>query len=642
MIFSRIGLLGLFAALLIPAFSSAVEPLVTDRLNKKIEGVAFTSLDGTPVALQTLADRKAIVVVFLSFECPVSNSYATPLAEMHKAYTDKGVAFVAVSTSDDLAEVKKQAAEFKIPFPIYVDPKLEVTDAFKASATPEAFVLDHNFILRYRGRIDNGWSARLKKNHSTTEYDLKAALDSVLAGEYVKIPATRPIGCPVVAKGAIAKNATTTVTYHKEVAPILQNHCQGCHRPGAVGPFSLMTFKQAVNWAEDIKSYTQDHKMPPWKPSEGPAFHNDRKLSDADIETLTAWVDGGTPEGNAKDAPKPRVFVDGWQLGQPDLILTVAEEFTIGASGRDMFRCFVMPTNLQEDKYVVGFEVKPGNQRVVHHTLNFWDTTGQGRKMEADAKAKAKDTDQDHGPGYSSSMGVGFRGPAGTFGGMGGWAPGQMPRFLPKGAGYFLPKNADLVVQTHYHRDGKEEKDRLQIGLYFAKEKIDMPYQALVVSGFSPFQFIPAGKGDYKSKGSGIVNADCTIHSVMPHMHLLGKNVKVTLTTPEGSTRTLVKIDDWDYNWQETYWFKEPIDVKAGSRIEIEALFDNSEKNPNNPRHPPGLVFIGEQTTNEMLFGFLGATTTVKGQRLFARPALLAAKEEKKDDKKDEKKDEKK
>jgi mono/diheme cytochrome c family protein/peroxiredoxin len=609
------------------AGSAAAEPaLVTDKLGKKIDAALLAGSD----AAAALQGKKAVVVVFLSFDCPVSNDYSTVLKTMHKEYADKGVAFFAVSTSDDAAEVKRLAAEFKLPFAVHADPKLDAADAFKATTTPEAFVLDHNLVLRYRGRIDNAYSARLKRNAQTTEFDLKNAIEDVLAGRDVKAPATRPIGCPVAAKGAVAKSVTTTVTYHKDVLPILQAHCQECHRPGAVGPFALTTYKQAANWADDIKFYAQEKKMPPWKPTVGASFHNERTLTDAEIKTLAAWVDGGTPEGDPKDAPKPREFTDGWQLGKPDLILEVKDEFVIGASGRDIFRCFVLPTNLDEDKYVVGFEVKPGNQRVVHHTLNFWDLSGKAREMEATARTKAKPDDQDHGPGYSSAMGVGFIGAQGKFGGLGGWAPGQMPRFLPEGAGYFLPKGADLVIQTHYHRDGKEEKDRLKIGLYFAKKKIDKPWQTLVVNGFGILQAIPAGKADYVTKGTGIVNADCTIHSVMPHMHLLGKKVKVTLTPPEGSTQTLVQIDDWDYNWQETYWFKEPIKVRAGTKLEIEAVFDNSDKNPNNPRNPPGVVFIGEQTTNEMLFGFLGATTDVKGQRLFARPDRGGAKKEEK------------
>src|SRR5262249_30148723 len=162
------------------------------------------------------------------------------------------------------------------------------------------------------------------------------------------------------------------------VLPILQRNCQECHRPGEVGPFSLMTYRQAVNWATDIKEYTQSRRMPPWKISEGLAFHNERRLSDHGIAVLAAWADNGTPEGNPKDAPPPVKFAEGWRLGQPDLVLTLSDDFQVGPSGNDVFRCFVLPTNLTEDKFVEAMEVRPGNPRVVHHALLFVDTAGQG------------------------------------------------------------------------------------------------------------------------------------------------------------------------------------------------------------------------------------------------------------------------
>src|SRR5262249_22525069 len=158
------------------------------------------------------------------------------------------------------------------------------------------FVLDHNGVLRYRGRIDDGWYARLKKNQQVTHNDLRDALDDLLAGKAVRTPVTKPIGCAVVAKADREQPATGKVTFTRDVLPILQNRCQECHRPGEVGPFSLVTYKQAVNWADDIKEYTASRKMPPWKPVEGPTFHAERKLTDAEIKTLAAWVDGGTPE----------------------------------------------------------------------------------------------------------------------------------------------------------------------------------------------------------------------------------------------------------------------------------------------------------------------------------------------------------
>jgi len=205
-------------------------------------------------------------------------------------------------------------------------------------------------------------------------------------------------------------------------------------------------------------------------------------------------------------------------------------------------------------------------------------------------------------------MGVGFA-PSGT---LGGWAPGQVSRHLPADIGYFLPKGSDVVLQVHYHRNGRAEKDRTQIGLYFAPKPVSKRFQTIVVPG--RFFFIPAGVEDFKVKGSVWVDQDCDIHSVMPHMHMLGKEIKVTLTPPDGEAQTLVAIKEWDYNWQETYFFKAPLKVKAGTRFDIEALYDNSAKNPRNPFNPPRIVKLGEQTTDEMCFGFIGATSDKPGR----------------------------
>jgi hypothetical protein len=485
---------------------------------------------------------------------------------------------------------------------------------FKARHTPEAFVLDHNLVMRYRGRIDNMFTERLKRSPKVTDHDLRNALEDVVAGKPVRTPVTKAVGCGIGGRDVVVKTPTT-VTFHKDVESILQKNCQVCHRPGEVGPFSLMTYKQAVTWAEDIKEYTANKKMPPWKPTEAAfAFHGQRTLADADIKTLAAWVEGGTPEGSAKDAPPPARWTDDWALGKPDLVLDCGE-FHLGASGEDTFRCYVLPTHLTEDKFIIGYEVKPGNPRVVHHTLNYWDMTGKARELENKAKAKAKPDDKDRGPGYSASMGLGFlpgtspRPDVPPIGNFGGWAPGAVYRFLPEGTGYPFPKGAEVVLQVHYHRDGKPETDHTKVGLYFAKKPVEHPYQPIVL-GPKGFVFvIPPGEAEHKIAGAVYLQSDCTMYSVMPHMHLIGKSVKVSMTPPGGQKTTLVSIDAWDYNWQETYWFKEPLKLKAGTKLEIEALYDNSSKNPNNPNNPPKLVTFGEQTTNEMLFGFFGVTT---------------------------------
>ena len=612
----------------------------TDKLNKRIDLPTLSDAAGKPVSLAPAAGVKATVVVFLSFDCPVSNGYAAPLTELANAYAPKGVRVYGVVAEEPSAALAKQIAEFKLGFPVLADPKLDAATALRATTVPEAFALDHNGVLRYRGRIDDAYSARLKRNAAVTSHDLKDALDALLAGKDVATPVTKPVGCPVGRKAPAAKpGADTSVTYYKDVLPVLQNNCQSCHRPGQVGPFSLLTYRQAVNWADDIKEYTHARKMPPWKPVGGPGYSNDRAMSETDITTLTKWTDAGCPEGNKADAPPAKTFSDGWQLGPPDLVLTVPEDFHVGPAGKDLFRCFVLPTGLTEDEYIVGYEIKPGNPRVVHHTLNFFDTTGKARELEEAEKArKKKPGEQDHGPGYSVAMGIGLvanpnaarPGTTTPVGGIGGWAPGQLASKLPEGTGFLLPKGADFIIQAHYHRTGKPEADRVSVGLYFAKKPVAKPFQSIGVSpplpngrqliGLEkPAFLIPAGAPNHVITGAVVLQQDATIYSVIPHMHLLGKKIKVTVIPSDGPPVVLVDIPDWDYNWQETYWLKTPIAAKAGTRIEVEGVYDNSLSNPNNPSNPPRDVRFGEQTTNEMLFGFVGVTPVGEGRVRFLR-----------------------
>jgi len=351
-------------------------------------------------------------------------------------------------------------------------------------------------------------------------------------------------------------------------------------------------------------------------------MHGERRLTDKEVKALAEWADRGTPAGDIKDSPPPRVFTDGWQLGTPDLILSPADEFVLGPTGRDHFRCFVMPTNLPEDVYVSAVELRPGNPRIVHHLLLFIDTTGQARKLELAEKDKKpappdplhpqplEAVKWDKGPGYSVPMGVGFI----PQGGLSGWSPGITPRHLPEGTGFYLPKKSDVVMQIHYHRDGRVERDKTQVGLYFAKKPVERPYVGGAIAGgqgsglLRVFFSIPAGADSFKLAGDAYAQRDFTLYSISPHMHMLGKNISVSMKSPDGQTKNLLAIDQWDYNWQEIYFLKEPIQVKAGSTFHLEATYDNSAKNPLNPFTPPQRVTFGEQTFNEMCFIFLGGT----------------------------------
>jgi len=308
---SLCGVLVLFVAALTAGLwlvpSAPADNQINANVGKKIANIPFTDVDGKTTHLYDLKGKKAIVLVFLSSDCPVSKSYSQPLAEMADDLKARGVAFVGLTTNHDETplEVVKFAAEFKLPFPVVLDRNFAATDAVAAKVTPEAFVLDGDFVLRYRGRIDDAYFARLKRHQQVSEYNLRQALEELVSGRPVSVPATEAIGCSI-GRDIKASVDLANVTYYKDVLPILQKNCQECHRPGEVGPFSLMTYRQAVNWATDIKDYTRSRQMPPWSadPQYGP-YLNDRSLRQSDIDTIVQWADHGALEGDAKDAPPP-------------------------------------------------------------------------------------------------------------------------------------------------------------------------------------------------------------------------------------------------------------------------------------------------------------------------------------------------
>ena len=381
------------------------------------------------------------------------------------------------------------------------------------------------------------------------------------------------------------------VTFNKDIAPVVYQNCATCHRPGEVAPFSLLSYADVKKRAKQISMVTASRFMPPWKADSHGEFVNERRLTDAQVNLIKEWAVQGAPEG-ASPKPQPPKIAEAGGLGPADATFEPAEPYTLGPEGDDVYRCFVIPTNYTEDRYVSAVEVKPGNRNIVHHVLVFLDTTGTARKLAG----------KDGQPGYTTFGGVGFA----PSGGLGGWAPGNMPHPLPPGVGQYLPKGSDIVLQVHYHRSGKQETDRTKIGVYFCKGPVDKRVRSSMV--INPFIVIPAGDANYKLQANLPVPGDVTVLNVTPHMHLLGKEMTVTAALPDGSKKQLVKIPDWDFNWQTTYTFKEPLKLPKGSNVSLAARFDNSGSNPRNPSNPPKLVTFGEQTTNEMCIAFVGYT----------------------------------
>lgn len=395
-------------------------------------------------------------------------------------------------------------------------------------------------------------------------------------------------------------------TFSNEVVRILQARCQTCHRPGEHAPFPLLTYHDVYDRRDDIADAVKARMMPPWKAVPGFGdFTESRRLSDAELTTLVNWLDAGAPEGDRGKLPPALTFPSGWRLGAPDHVLQMAEPYTVPGRASDVYRCFVIPTSFAEDRWVTKVEYAPGDRQLVHHILSFIDTS---------AAAEALDR-ADPGPGYTCFGGPGFL----PVGGLSGWAPGTQPRVMDEGVGMLLPKGAKVVLQLHYNNGGAESRvDRTRLALYFAKAPIDKRQRGIAV--LNRTFTIPPGERRYEVRASWMdpQGRDLHANTITPHMHLLGRDMKVTATYPDGSVRPLIHIDDWDFNWQGSYTFTKPVPLPAGTRIDMVAVFDNTAGNPRQPSRPPRPVSWGEGTTDEMAIVFLGVT--VDAERIGWKP----------------------
>jgi Copper type II ascorbate-dependent monooxygenase, C-terminal domain len=394
-----------------------------------------------------------------------------------------------------------------------------------------------------------------------------------------------------------------TPTYTKDVAAILQSKCQTCHRRHQVGPFGLETYEQARKRSRDIAFVTEERSMPPWKPTRGvgPKLKHDQSLTAQEIETLAAWAEAGAPLGDPKDLPPPRAFAEGWKLGPPDLILEPAEGFAVPASGADVYRCFVLPTNLAQDTFVEAVDYAPTARGAVHHLIAYIDTTGRGRQLDADSP----------GPGYAAPAGVGFEADELSF-----WTAGLEPHRLPDGIGIRVPTQADILVQVHYHPSGKAAEDRTRVGLYLSRKPVK---QALHWNNASSYDFrIPPGKTNVEVKASWMIPVDVEALAVSPHMHLLGHDMHMSVRLPNGKVQNLIYIANWDPSWQSAYHFQTPISLPAGSVVNVVAHFDNSAHS-RNPNQPPKAVKFGPNFDDEMCVGYIALVK--KGQDLTAQGA---------------------
>lgn len=383
-------------------------------------------------------------------------------------------------------------------------------------------------------------------------------------------------------------------TYYQDVLPVLQKHCQSCHRPGEAAPVSFLTYPSTRPWAKAIKQAVQTRKMPPWfaDPHVG-RFTNDRSLSQADIDLLTRWADTGAQAGDPHTAPNPATFADGWQMGQPDRVFEMPVDYPVPASGTLEYTYFVIPTGFKEDRWVQASEARPGNRAVVHHMIAF--VREPGSKWLSDAKPGIPFIPKDE----RGSGGEGKDGMADEW--LAGYAPGTPPMQLKPGQARLVPAGSDIILQVHYTANGKAQSDRSRVGLKFATGPVK---ERVTISAASTNEFaIPPGAANYQVTASATLAAAVKLVDLQPHMHLRGKSFTYKLIYPDGRTRKLLSVPRYDFNWQLVYEPAGDLLLPAGTTMECTATYDNSANNPFNP-DPKAEVHWGDQSWQEMMIGF--------------------------------------
>ncbi len=386
--------------------------------------------------------------------------------------------------------------------------------------------------------------------------------------------------------------AQSPPTFARDIAPIVYRNCAVCHRPGEAGPFPLLTYEDVKRHAHQIAAVTTRRYMPPWPPQPGYGeFQDERRLTDAQIRLISDWVRAGAPEGPVSEIPPPPHFTDGWQLGPPDIILQASRPFSVAASGPDIFWNFIFKPEIKSTRYVRAIEIRPGGAdgaRNIHHANLLVDRAGSTRRLEVSPGAGF--------PGMDLTI---DRNPLDPDSHFLFWKPGTVPYSEPEGLAWRLDPGNLLVLNTHLQPTGKREQVQPSIGIYFT-DKAPTRFPILIQLEHDGALNIPPSRGDFLVSDDFRMPMDVDVLAVYPHAHYLGKLLEAYATLPDGTRKWLIRIPDWDLNWQAVYRYREPVFLPRGSIVSMRFHYDNSAGNPRNPNSPPKRVQAGDQATDEM------------------------------------------
>ncbi len=548
-------------------------------VGRMVADTPLKAMDGKALSLKAATEKNGLAIAFFSATCPISRKLAPALARLEQDLKAKEIGLLLVNAppgqkADAITQFIEQNS---LKSRVVLDADAHLAQALLAQTTTEVFLLDATRTLVYRGALNDQYGLGYAKERPTHHY-LQEAVTAMLRGTPAEIAATSAPGCaldlPAPAK------TPTTVTYHRDIARILQANCVECHREGGVAPFALDSHDAVIEHAGMIRKQVERDAMPPWFAAPLPgATHspwaNDRSLSERDRTDLLTWLASDRPKGDAAEAPKPRHFPSEWNIGKPDAIIAAAEPISVKAEGTMPYQHVNVATNFPEDRWVRGYEILPTAREVVHHVIVSVHEKGR----------EARDNGDEGSEGYWAA-----------------YVPGNTKQIYPEGFARKLPAGATVRFQIHYTPNGKAVQDTMRIGLLFAKEP---PKYVVHTSALpNPRIRIPAGAPQHVETAQRKLPVGVNAMALMAHMHVRGKAFKFEAISPDGTTETLLDIPRYDFNWQLRYDYAQPRYLPRGTTIKITAVYDNSAANPANP-DPTKAIRWGQQTSDEMMIGYL-------------------------------------
>lgn len=557
-------------------------PQKTTPIGQVVGDLVLTDRRGVTHRLGPNVKHKVVVLAFLGVECPLARLYAVRLEELAKEFRNRGVDFLALDPNeqDSASELDEFVRQTSWTLPLCPDLHARVADQLGVTRTPEVALLDQGHVLRYRGRIDDQFGLDQGVSYrwpAPRRRDLSRAIEDVLQGRPVERPETQATGCLIGRRPKAL--GTGSITWSRDIQPIVERRCQTCHRPGEIAPFSLIDYHDVVAWGPMIAEVVSEGRMPPWHadPTHG-RFLNDARLDPKEKQSILSWIAQGAPEGESTIPASPRAALERrWQIPTPDDVFPMAEQpFAVPAEGTIEYPYFVVDPRYATDRWIKAVECQPGAPSVVHHINVFVWLPEMGNHFTRD--------------GLTNHL-------------IGAYAPGTRVSSFPKGTAYKVPAGSKFVFQMHYTPDGQPRSDMSRMGVVYADPEDVVGKVEVRLCVNNKFKIAPGQRG-------AVVEAiheferDLPIFALSPHMHLRGRSFWIEAFRPDGTSDALLSVPRFDFNWQTIYELEKPTTFPKGTTIYCKAVFDNSAENIKNP-DPSATVTWGDQVTQEMMIGYL-------------------------------------